>query len=63
MLFKVAIDASLGPVYMFCFYKTNKKICKSDCLPKKLEKKKKIRLRWKKWESGEVYIPTSLSFL
>ena len=41
MLFKVAIDASLGPVYMFCFYKTNKKICKSDCLPKKLEKKKK----------------------
>ena len=44
MLFKVAIDASLGPVYMFCFYKTNKKVCKSDCLPKKLEKKKKSDL-------------------
>ena len=59
MLFKVAIDASLGPVYLFYLLKTNKKICKSDCLPKKL-KKENIRLRWKKWERGAVYIPTSL---
>ena len=40
MLFKVATDASLGPVYLFYLLKTNKKICKSDCLPKKLKKRK-----------------------